>query len=229
MSSKGWKRFSSLSRTKAIADHSHRQPVKRILLGPWAFHFCAFHCTFTPEVQPGFLVSFKFQALIFFFLCPTNTVLLKETRVHKALSLWALGSPGHRERTRLQVSYGFIKKRLYSSCFLSLSEFPLRIISKNGEEMKCSNGEEFLLQLEKWECVISNYTDNVLAKIPHKQNCWADKNLANSRTFLHLVTIQKILPENSFVQDTPKDVEMDIISTLEAHNLVAQALICLSH
>jgi len=79
------------------------------------------------------------------------------------------------------------------------------------------------------ECVISNYTDNVLAKIPHKQNCWADKNLANSRTFLHLVTIQKILPENSFVQDTPKDVEMDIISTLEAHNLVAQALICLSN
>lgn len=47
-------------------------------------------------------------------------------------------------------------------------------------------------------------------KIPFKQNYSADKNLANSRTFPHLRTIQKIFLEHYFVQGTFKNIEMNM-------------------
>lgn len=62
----------------------------------------------------------------------------------------------------------------------------------------------------KWECITSNYIDNVLEKIPHKQHCWAGKNLASSGTSLHLITIQKTFPEHCLVQGTPKSTEMTV-------------------
>lgn len=121
VSSKGWKRFSSLSRTKAIADHSHRQPVKRIpsVLGPFTFVLFVL----TPEVpQPGFLHHLNFKHWFFFFFAPQIQSYLKRLGLQR-LSLWAWELWAQGKGRDPVAHYGFIKKHLYSSCFLSLSDF----------------------------------------------------------------------------------------------------------